>query len=152
MPKELSQQGLDFIKSQEGFKDHIYLDKVNKPTIGYGHLVLPNEIAEYQGMTITESQGEAILREDVASVVNELNDLCLHYQINFEQYQFDMICSLLFNTGGIEKKPSMQHAFMNKNIAAIGNDITLYNEAGGKVLKDLQERRAKEQQIYFKGY
>ena len=31
------------IKKHEGFRNKIYLDQLGHPTIGYGHLILPNE-------------------------------------------------------------------------------------------------------------
>ena len=37
------QAAIDLIHQREGFRDSVYKDKLGKKTVGYGHLVLPNQ-------------------------------------------------------------------------------------------------------------
>ncbi len=56
-----------FIKSREGFKPVVYLDSMNLPTAGMGHLLTPAEKALYKlGDTPPASQLEAWAQADTA--------------------------------------------------------------------------------------
>lgn len=68
---QISDAGLDLIKTQEGFESHLYNCPANDASIGYGHLVHLGPIcgaaseAPFAG-GITEEQGSDLLLQDVA--------------------------------------------------------------------------------------
>ena len=56
---------VDRIKRNEGYRLTQYIDSVGRPTIGYGHLIKPNE-SYLMGATITPEQAEALFAKDFA--------------------------------------------------------------------------------------
>nr|WP_242389724.1 lysozyme [Kosakonia cowanii] len=58
-PQHTGDAGVALIKSFEGLRLEKYRDAVGKWTIGYGHLILPNENFP---RPITEAEADALLR------------------------------------------------------------------------------------------
>lgn len=100
----ISDFGLSFIANEEGFVDHIYLDQVKRPTIGYGHLVQPGERFPAR---ITREQGLALFRRDLATFEKAVEQLITY---PLRQKQFDVLVSLAFNigAGGLAKSRMRQ--------------------------------------------
>lgn len=92
---ETSQSGIDFIKSHEGLRLTQYLDQAGLPTIGYGHLIKPNE-GFYMGKTITTEQAEELLRSDLRPAEIAVNSGIFE---PLTQWQYDALVSLIFNIG-----------------------------------------------------
>jgi lysozyme len=88
----ISQAGLDLIKQHESFSAIPYLCPAKKLTIGFGHVVLPNE----SFTTITETQALEILRKDVSIAENCINKTV---KVPLSQDQFDALVSFVFNVG-----------------------------------------------------
>jgi len=60
--KQNYQKTLDFIRKHEGFHNGLaYVDLAGNTTIGYGHIVLPNEVFKD---TISKFQADSILKSD----------------------------------------------------------------------------------------
>ena len=92
----LSDKGLDLIKSFEGCVLHAYPDPASggEPyTIGYGHTggVKP-------GDTCTQERADDWLRADVRYAVAAVNHLVT---VELEQHQFDPLVSLTYNIGQV---------------------------------------------------
>lgn len=88
----LSQEGLDAIKREEGFRPCSYND-VGRRAIGYGHNVRPGEnIPE----CISKEQAEALLMQDTAEF-----ERCVKSGVtqNITQAQYDAMVSLAYNVG-----------------------------------------------------
>lgn len=92
---ETSANGIDFIKSHEGLKLTQYLDSAGLPTIGYGHLIKPNE-GFYMGRTITTDQAIDLLKADLRPAEAAVNAGIF---VPLNQWQFDALVSLVFNIG-----------------------------------------------------
>lgn len=60
---------LDEIKEKEGLKLEVYEDTLTNPTVGYGHLVLPQDGLKV-GDTITQEQANKFLEVDFAKAFN----------------------------------------------------------------------------------
>jgi len=80
------------IKNYESFSPVVYLCPAKKPTIGYGHVVLPGETFT----RITEEQADQLLRKDVGIAENCINN---YVKVTLSQNQFDALASLIFNIG-----------------------------------------------------
>jgi lysozyme len=89
---KISQNGLDLIKQHESFSPVIYICPAGKPTIGFGHVVLPGE----SFTRITEAEALELLRKDVAIAENCINQ---NVKALLSQDQFDALASLVFNIG-----------------------------------------------------
>jgi GH24 family phage-related lysozyme (muramidase) len=56
------------MKLREGVRNTVYLDSRNKPTVGIGHLVLPEDDLTV-GDTITDAQVDAFFQQDGAAAL-----------------------------------------------------------------------------------
>jgi GH24 family phage-related lysozyme (muramidase) len=92
----VSDEGLALIKREEGLRLDAYRDTGGVWTIGYGHTAKAGPPAPGQGMKITRSEAEAILRRDVAAVERDVNRLV---KVPLTQGQFDALVSFTFNVG-----------------------------------------------------
>lgn len=86
-------KNIDKIKKHEALRLTAYLPtKDDVWTIGWGHTKTAR-----QGMVITETQAEDLLRQDLAWVEDTIKRLV---KVPLEQNQFDALASLIFNIGG----------------------------------------------------
>lgn len=92
MTMKTSQAGIDAIKGEEQLRLKAYADSKGIMTIGYGHVILPNETFT----VITEQEAEGLLRQDLATAEN-----CINANVNvaISQNQFDALVSFVFNAG-----------------------------------------------------
>lgn len=87
----ISADGIALIKRWEGFKPAAYRCPAGVWTIGYGHTRTARE-----GMTVTEAEAEALLREDIAEAERAVNRLV---RVPLTQGQFDALVSWVYNFG-----------------------------------------------------
>src|SRR5215468_3101457 len=71
MARAINNAGLDLIKSSEGLRLESYQDVAGIWTVGYGHIKNVTS-----GMTITEAQATAFLRQDVADAEQTVDSSC----------------------------------------------------------------------------
>jgi lysozyme len=88
----ISQNGLDLIKQHESFSPTVYICPAGKPTVGFGHVVLPNE----SFTRISEQEAEDLLCKDVSIAENCINNAV---KVPITQNQFDALVSFVFNVG-----------------------------------------------------
>ena len=133
-----SQNGINMIKSFEGCVLHAYDDGFGNLTIGYGHCA--NDV--YKGQTITESEAEQLLINDLKRFENHVN--AYNYIYNFNQNEFDALISFAYNIGSIDE--------MTRNGTIAKHDIPermlLYVHAGNEVVEGLVNRRKKEVELF----
>lgn len=87
----INQAGLDLIKSFEGLELESYVDPVGIWTIGYGHT---GDVKE--GMVISPSQAEDLLKKDVERTEKGVSDL-IRQKVN--ENEFSALVSLAYNIG-----------------------------------------------------
>jgi len=143
-----SQRGINLIKQSEGFRDRIYLDASGLPTIGYGTLIDSKTEAYLVDQTITEADGEALLKIDLINIEKGINNLVTS-RIN--QNQFDALASFCYNLGVGNLKKSTLLKKINANPADINimSEFMKWNRAKGKILSGLTYRREAEARLYF---
>lgn len=142
---KLSQKGLELIKQAEGFKNTAYKDSVGVLTIGYGHT--GKDV--YEGQTITQEQGDEILRNDISRFEKAV--ALMTASANLTQNQFDALVSFAFNLGEANLKRStlLKKVLANPNDSSIRSEFLKWVYAGGKVLQGLVTRRTNEANLYF---
>lgn len=136
----ISQEGLDLIKRYEGLRLTCYVCAGGKKTIGYGHT--GNDV--YYGMSITEEEAEALLRDDLRRFerhVESYNDC-----YGWTQNEFDALVSFAFNVGNI--RDLTYNGIRSKKM--IAEKMLNYNKAGGKKLAGLVKRRQEEHDLFLK--
>lgn len=137
---DITQNGINLIKKYEGCRLKAYKPVITEKyfTIGYGHYGADVR----QGMTITQAQADAYLKQDLSASVKAVNAL----EKGFNQNQFDALVSFCYNCGS----GNLKSLCNGRSIDQIGDKIILYNKAGGKVLNGLVKRRKEEQALYKK--
>ncbi|MCA8831966.1 lysozyme [Hymenobacter pini] len=151
---QISDAGLALIKREEKFMARRYYCEAKKPTIGYGHVILPAE-QHLNTATLTEPQASDMLRKDVAAkygahVSNSLTRVPT-------QNQFDAMVSLCFNigTGGFTQSSVLRmfnagvtDAAAYRTAFGAWNKITVN---GQKIVsKGLTLRRGREADLFLK--
>ena len=138
----ISERGLNLIKSYEGCRLTAYKCPANKWTIGWGHT---NGV--YQGMVITQAQADQFLFKDVQRFVNAVNQYQVRF--NFNQNQFDALTSFAYNCGEGSLAAVMSCCNTKKEIA---EECKLYNKSSdGQILNGLVRRREEEYQLFMSG-
>lgn len=137
---KISQEGFDLIKKYEGLKLTCYKCPAGVKTIGYGHT--GSDV--YFGMTITEEEAEALLRDDLRRFerhVESYNDC-----YGWTQNEFDALVSFAFNVGNI--RDLTYNGIRSKKM--IAEKMLNYNKAGGKKLAGLVKRRQEEHDLFVR--
>lgn len=142
-----SPNGRKFIETWEGLDLRAYDDGTGVITIGYGHTDAAGPPKVIPGMAITESEADAILAADLASVEVSVN----HYiTATIDQNQFDALVSFQFNTGGLGRSSLM------RDINSGATDQTerafgMWVMGGGHVMQGLVKRRKAEFILFSTG-
>jgi len=125
----ISQQGIDLIKSYEGCKLKAYKIGTDKVTIGYGNTFYPDGRPVKLGDTITQEQGENMLRIIIKAFQNDVNSLL---KTPVKQQQFDALVSFAYNVGSDidsdSKAEGLGDSTLLKKVNANPNDPTIRNE------------------------
>ena len=138
----ISEKGLELIKSFEGCHLTAYKCPANKWTIGWGHT---NGV--HQGMVITQAQADQFLFEDVQRFVNAVNQHQVRF--NFNQNQFDALTSFAYNCGEGSLAAVMSCCNTKQEIA---EECKLYNKSSdGQILAGLVRRREEEYKLFMSG-
>lgn len=134
---QTSDQGIAFIKSNEGYAAHVYSDN-GKQAIGFGHDLFPNE-AYPDG--ITPEQADGLLRKDLATryepAVNAL------IPSNCTQGQFDALVDFAYNLGTASLKTMVAHGWYQ-----IPLQIPRWQDVNGIPNAGLAARRTKEVEMF----
>jgi len=137
-----SEAGKSLINQCEGVRLTAYLDSVNIPTIGVGHIK-----GARMGEVITEEQADEFLSEDLHNAETAVNN-GVHVPIT--QNQFDAMVSLTFNIGGGAFTNSTLLRKLNEGATdQAANQFLVWNKAGGKVIQGLSNRRAAERELFL---
>ncbi|KVP19182.1 lysozyme [Burkholderia ubonensis] len=143
-PERTGTQGIELIKHFEGLRLARYLDAVGKPTIGYGHLILPHERFT---RPLTPAEADALLRQDLRSAELSLRKLL---RVPVTQQQFDALMSFVFNLGSGRLRSSTLLRYLNAGAPVRAADqFLVWNKAGGRPLAGLTRRRQAERALFL---
>jgi len=143
--RHITDNGLKLITSFEGFSSTIYKDSASLPTIGYGHLILPQELTSFES-GITKSQAEVLLKADLQVAECAVSRLI---KIPLSQNQFDSLVSFTFNLGSATLQRSTLRAKVNRaEHDSVPVEFMRWVYAGGKIISGLVKRRQVEASLY----
>ncbi|MBP1043633.1 C40 family peptidase [Vagococcus sp. BWB3-3] len=139
----ISQGGINLIKKWEGVRLTSYQDSVGVWTIGYGHTK-----GVTSGMSISQAQAEAYLKDDITSHVVHMKKVI---SVNLNQNQFDALASFHFNLGPyVLQNDATLLGYINKSQwQNVGTQMKKYVYAGGSVLQGLVNRRNDEVNLFL---
>jgi len=146
---ELGNNGFNLIKQFEGCKLNSYKCSAGVWTIGYGSTYYLDNTMVKENQSINQDQAENLYKKTLLSYVNCVNKL-VKSKIN--QNQFDSLVSICYNIGcgNLGKSSLIKKVNINPNDPTISESFSLWNKAGGKVIRGLTTRRASEAKLYFK--
>ncbi len=140
---QLSNNGLKFIKIQEGFEPHIYKDSAGLDTVGYGHLIRHGE--DFSG-GISEQAASRLLAQDVLAASRAVNS---SIKVPLTQNQFDALVSFTFNLGGEALRGYTLLRLLNAgDYAGAAGQFGRWNKAKGRVVAGLTRRREAERELF----
>ncbi len=144
----LSQRGLDLIKSFEGYHRRLpngdciaYRCPANVLTLGYGCTkgIKP-------GMIWTEQQAQDALAKELVGHEQAVLRLV---SVDLNQNQFDALVSFAYNCGnGALEKSGLLKKLNAGDFPGAQAEFMKWNKAAGKVLRGLSIRRAKEAALF----
>lgn len=146
-----SENGVNFIKGFEGFRNRPYLDVIGVCTIGYGTTIYPNGVkVNLKDKSITERDAIEYLKHDLEKFEKGVNSLLGSTKVN--QNQFDALVSFAYNCGLGNLKASTLLKLVKAlpTSEAIFNQFLRWNKAGGKEVSGLTRRRKAEAELYYK--
>lgn len=150
---DISQDGINFIKAEEGYGHggNAYQDSAGKWTIGYGHKIVPGEIYYPYGNVkwISEPDAAALFAQDVEARGADYVRGFVSVPLN--QNQFDALTSLVYNIGSGNFSTSTLLTKLNlQDYAGAAQQFPRWVYAGGKKDPVLIGRRNREM-AYFLG-
>lgn len=137
---QISENGIRFIESFEGFSSKVYND-VGHPAVGYGHDLQPGESFP-DGLT--QEQAEMLLVSDLdtrfePSVNALIPDGCT-------QNQFDALCAFAYNLGVGALQTMVGHGWDQ-----VPEQIPRWSHVNGVVSPALTARRQAEVKLFNQG-
>lgn len=144
---DISQAGIDFIKSNEGLELESYPDSGGVWTVGYGTTKI-NGYPVQPKLQITKQQAEEYLKSDLKKFVNDLNELI---KVQLNQNQFDSLCSFIYNIGATRFSKSTLLKKLNQNdLFGASQEFMRWIFIKGKPSNGLIKRRQREKELFLK--
>ena len=156
MPTTVSPAALEHLKHFEqgphgGFAAEPYRCPAGQLTVGWGHVVLPNDRFTYP---LSEERAETLLQHDLEGCVQQVN---LWVIVPLTQGMLDALACFIFNIGVASFSGSTLLYLLNqRNYAAAAEEFPRWNRArdprsGKKVpLPGLTRRRLAERELFLK--
>ena len=157
---KISEAGIQLIKSFEGCHNTPYRCPAALWTIGYGHVLYPDQarlktperalygIKDEHNRTFEYDEIDSILEKDLERFEAGVLRLCPAAADS--QSQFDAIVSFAFNLGlGNLQASSLRMKYSRGEIEAAADEFLKWNKAGGKVLRGLERRREAERALFL---
>lgn len=156
---KINEAGLNLIKKFEGFRSKPYLCPARIWTVGYGHVLYPEQI----GLKLDERLTYPLKPEDNRIFTSEEIDGLLIDELgkyergvvrlcpgSLTQNQFDALVSFSYNVGlGALQRSTIRSAFNRGDLDIAADAFLKYNKAGGKELKGLTRRRQAERALFL---
>jgi lysozyme len=141
----ISNNGLNFLKSLEGYKNKAYKDIRGLWTIGVGHLIDMINEKNLLSKTLTDSEVNKLLDKDLDRFEKAVDDTIT---VPLNQHQKDALVSFAFNVG--------INAFKNSTLAKVINahgspDQIIRAFSMYRTPAILANRRAKEARLFLTG-
>ncbi len=144
IPKETGPTGIALIKASEGLSLQMYRDPAGLWTIGYGHLIKPDEKI---GREIKIKEAEDLLKKDLKQAEKIIQSVVT---VELSQNQFDALVALVFNIGSGNFRKSTLLKYLNQgDYSKAADQFLVWDKAGGRKFPGLTHRREVERNIFL---
>jgi lysozyme len=150
---EISQEGLDHIKSEEGLRLKAYKIGDGKITVGYGHAE-PIKNSKFKvGDVITKNKAEELLKSDLKVATDGVRKIFKEWEnkgiyIKITQNMFDALVSIAYNTGvGALRKSELIKKLKKGEYEDVANNILNFKTSNK--FPGLEKRRKKESEMFL---
>lgn len=86
------------IKIHEGFRNSVYADSLGKKTIGYGHLLTPQDDFE-EGVEYDKEILEEVFNQDFDNAKQQMESFCKEYKLNIPDAIQGILLEMIFQLG-----------------------------------------------------
>lgn len=143
--RPITEIGLNLIKRFEGFSPTVYICPAGYPTIGYGHLVRPEEHERFRD-GVSEIWAADLLKHDVRSAEGAVLRLIT---VPLTDGQFDALVSFTFNLGsGALQRSTLRRSINRSQHSEVPAQLCKWVWAAGQRSSGLIRRRRAEAQRY----
>ncbi|EOS96672.1 lysozyme [Erwinia tracheiphila] len=143
---KISDNGIAFIKKEEGERLDAYLGAVGIPTIGVCHTGEVHGMPIAKNTRITAEESTALLKEDLQMTESTI---AKNITALLSQNQYDALCSLIFNIGSGAFAGSSVKRKLNAWDYKGAADAFLMWKRAGKDLDILLPRRQRERELFL---
>lgn len=143
---QISQNGINKLKGEEGEKLVGYKDSRGIPTIGAGHTGTVDGKPVAVGMVISKDKSSDLLRSDLAWVEKSI---ATNVKVPLNQNQYDALCSLIFNIGPTAFANSTVLKRLNAGDYKGASDAFLMWKKAGNDPERLLPRRQRERALFL---
>lgn len=126
----------------EGMILLVYRDDQGNPTVGCGHLVVPDDNL-HVGQTISAKRARELLKNDLHRTESAINS---KVHVPLFQHEYDALVSVLFNAGAGNAADEMAHRINQGDYENISNYITGFRCRNPR----LRQRRQSEARVFSK--
>ena len=157
---QISAEGLAHLKHWEGVRTEVYVDAAGLPTIGVGHQLTKDELSSgkiyighhavryFHGLTLHEV--DELLVQDLARYT-QFVDRAVEVSVN--QAQYDVLVSFTYNVGTCALRRSTLLLVLNRGEHEnVPHQLRRWVHVGGRRCQGLVLRRAREAEIWIRGY
>ena len=147
---QVSDAGIELIKSFEGFRANAYPDPKSGGdpwTVGYGTTKFPSGRPVKKGDYVTPAQAEMYLREDVKKFASSVDALVT---VPLKQCQYDALVSFVYNLGAINfRKSTLLKKLNAKDYKGAADEFLRWVSPGSSVEAGLRRRRTAERAMFL---
>lgn len=152
-----TQEGINFLKREEGLRLEMYRDSAGLPSIGVGHCLTRDELRSGKIMCLsvdwhgglTEAQAEELLRRDLFTAESAVDNLV---KVPLTAPQYHALVSFVFNTGAEAFGHStLLKQLNNKQFDSVPTQMRRWIYSAGKRDPILVARREREIELWKKG-
>jgi lysozyme len=149
----INKEGLDLIKSFEGFSSKPYVDPATGGvpiTIGYGSTrYADGSKVKLTDPAIPKEVAEKLLANTMTHYESEVDAMAVD---TLNANQFSALVSFCYNCGPANLKSStlLKKVNINPNDPTIADEFKKWNKGDGKVMAGLTKRRLAESELYNK--
>jgi lysozyme len=142
-------EGIAIIKKYEGCSLSCYLDPVGIPTIGFGSIWdLNHARLRRSHRDITEDEAEYLLKRELLSTENAVARMV---KAPLTSNHFSALCCLVYNIGsGNFRRSTIRMKLNRQDFNGASKEFSKWRRAGGRILRGLVLRRAKEEKLFIK--